>query len=268
VLRGLGWLRNAIDFPMRQFFRLRRPGCQLPCEPKDGLFPVEALPEVERLVGAYGLEGWAKESGRTDFAASLFYAQMLERAWQEAGVTLPERATVLDAGCGDWFYVQPLYGLLLRYGTEGPRSVQLDGVELDAFALYEGFHSRYDWATAYVGGCEGARYHSTDIRRYDRSVDMALMLFPFLFPDDLRRWGLPRRYLRPAEYLRHVWRLVKPGGWLVLANLGEEERVEQHRLLAECAIPIRWWVTHTSPLFNYAEPRFVTLVRKEPGAAH
>ncbi len=265
MLHGLHWVRNAIDFPLRQLIRLRRPGCRLPYEPKARLFPAEALPEAERLVRTYHLARWEESSGRTDFAASLFYAQMLERALREAGVTLPERVTALDAGCGDWFYVQPLYELLRYYGTTRPRTVELDGVELDAYALYEGFHSRYDLALTYAAGCENARYHPIDIRRYTRSADLAFMLFPFLFPDDLRRWGLPKRFLRPTDYLRHVWGLVRPGGWLVIANLGDAERVEQHRLLSGAGLPTVWWGTHTSPLYRYEQPRTLTVLHKEPG---
>lgn len=258
----LGWLRNAIDYPIRQLIRLRRGLPALPAEPKDGLFPPPVQAEAERLVRCYGLERWAQQSDRTDFAASLFYLQMLERAMEEGGVALPPRVTALDAGCGDWFYVQALYGLLQHHGAPAGRPVELDGVELDAWALYEGFHSRYDWARAYAFGCDGAAYLPQDIRRYNRPVDIAFMLFPFLFADDLRRWGLPRRFLRPGDYLRHVWGLVKPGGWLVIANLGEAEREAQHRLLTEGGIPVHWWSMHTSPLFNYEQPRFVTVIQR------
>lgn len=262
MLSLFGWLRNAIDYPIRRLIRLRRGAPALPAEPKEELFPPEVMGEAQRLVRAYGLEEWARESGRTDFAASLFYLQMLERAFAEAGVALPKSIRAVDAGCGDWFYVPPLYGLLRHYGAAPPRQVTLDGVELDAWALYQGFHSRYDWAQAFSSDCEGATYLPQDIRRYGRPVDIAFMLFPCLFADDLRRWGLPRRFLRPAEYLRHVWGLVRPGGWLVVANLGEAERQAQHQLLAGASIHIQWWGVHTSPLFRYQEPRFITVARK------
>ncbi|MFZ5826235.1 MAG: hypothetical protein ACOY94_18220 [Bacillota bacterium] len=262
MFAAFGWLRNAIDYPIRQMIRLRRGAPRLPAEPKEGLFPPRAQAEAARLARSYGLDRWARESRRTDYAASLFYLQMLERAFHEAGVALPNPVTALDAGCGDWFYVRALHGLLRYYGSATPRAVTLDGVEVDAWALYEGFHSRYDWAQAYMAGCPGASYLPGDIRRYDRPVDVAFMLFPFLFPDDLRRWGLPRRFLRPAEYLRHVWGLVKPGGWLVIANLGEAERAEQHRLLKEASISVRWFATHTSALFEYDKPRQLTVAQK------
>jgi SAM-dependent methyltransferase len=258
----LHWLRNEIDFRIRSTLRLRRPGPKLPHEPKDELFDSETTEEVERLVTTYDLHLWQQQSGRTDFAASLFYLQMLERALNEANITLPDPISALDAGCGDWFYVQALYGLLRRHGGGAPRSVALDGVELDAYQPYAGFRARLDWAEAFMAGLDGVCYIPGDIRRYDRQVDIAFMLFPFLFPQDVRRWGLPRRYLEPAELLGHVYSLLKPGGWLVIANLGEAERDARDRLLAAAGLRPVWAGRHVSPLFAYRQDRYLCVITK------
>jgi SAM-dependent methyltransferase len=259
----LGWLRNEVDFRMRQWIRLRRGPARLPGEPKDGLFAGAAAAEAERLVAAYGLERWRTESGRTDFAASLFYAAMVETALREASVSLPDPLTVLDAGAGDWFYVRPLHGMMRWYGRSEPREVSLDGVELDAYALYRGWRSRFDWAEAYVGGLPGVRYLAGEVAAYRRPVDLALMLFPFLFPADARRWGLPRRYVQPEAVLAHVWSLVRPGGTLLIANLGEAERKEQGRLLREAGLQPVWSERFESPLFSYDQPRYVWVITRK-----
>lgn len=214
-------------------------------------------------MAAYGLDRWQEEAGRTDFAASLFYAAMVEAALRGAGVTLPDPLTALDAGAGDWFYVRPLYGVLRSFGAAVPRDVSLDGVELDAYALYRGWRSRFDWAEAYVGGLPGVQYLPGDIGAYRRPVDLALMLFPFLFAADAERWGLPRRYLQPAAVLDCVWRLVRPGGALLIANLGEVERTEQLRLLAQAGLRPVWSERFDSPLFSYELPRFVTVIVRD-----
>lgn len=257
---ALDWLRNEMDFRLRMLLRWRRPGARLPAEAKDGLFEPELLPEVRRLVQAYGLADWERVSGRVDFAASLFYLQMLERALTAAEIRLPPDLTALDAGCGDWFYVQALAGLLRYFG--GTRAVTLIGVEVDAYRPYADFRSRVDWADAYMNGLAGVSYLASDIRRFRTPVRIGFMLFPFLFGADVRRWGLPGRYLQPAALLAHVWSLVEPGGLLVIANLGEAEREAQHRLLQEAGLQPVWWGRHESPLFTYREPRFVTVVRK------
>ncbi|MDF2627643.1 MAG: hypothetical protein K0R39_1474 [Symbiobacteriaceae bacterium] len=264
-----GWLRNEVDFRIRQWVRLRRGPARLPGESKAGLFGAAGAggaagaAEAERLVTTYGLQQWQMASGRTDFAASLFYAAMVEAALHGAQVALPDPLTVLDAGAGDWFYVRPLYGVLRSLGAAAPRQLSLDGVELDAYALYRGWRSRFDWAEAYVGGLPGVRYLPGDIRAYGRPAHLALMLFPFLFPADAQRWGLPRRCLQPGAVLAHVWSLVRPGGALLIANLGEAERQEQTRLLKEAGLQPVWRERFDSPLFSYEQPRFVTVVRRK-----
>jgi len=256
----LGWLRNELDFRLRMALRLRRPGARLPAEDKEGLFEPDLQEEVRRLVQTYGLQRWERESGRIDFAASLFYLQMIERALVEADVRLPPIVTVLDAGCGDWFYVQALYGLLHRFGGERP--VLLHGVEVDAYRPYAGLRSRMDWAEVYMGGLPGVAYLPGDIRQFSQPVQFACLLFPFLFSADVRRWGLPKRYLQPAELLAHLFGLVAPGGTLVIANLGEAERDEQQRLLAVAGLTPAWQGQHESRLFAYRQARYVTVVRK------
>lgn len=260
MFSSLHWLRNELDYQLRNRLRLRRGLPQIPAETKEGLFPPDAQPEADRLVREYHLADWAVRSPRTDFAASLFYLQMLERALREAGAALPSSVKASDAGAGDWFYGRALYRLLQHYGTTEPRQVALDGVEVDAYALYSGFHSRRDWAEAYVAGLPGVRYLPGDIRGYTQQVDLALLLFPFLFEGDVSRWGLPRRYLRPGELLDHVWGLVAPGGYLLIANVSEAEHQELMRLLEERHLPICWTGSHESALYAYPSPRYLTVL--------
>ncbi|MNT68548.1 hypothetical protein D3C72_2067920 [compost metagenome] len=113
-----------------------------------------------------------------------------------------------------------------------------------------------------MGALAGVRYRAQDVRAYDRPVDVAFMLYPFLFEDDHRAWGLPRRYLRPAELLAHVSGLVKPGGTLVIANQGAAERERQHALLAEAGLPVAWWGRHRTELYPFEPERYLTVVVK------
>jgi hypothetical protein len=250
-----------LDFPLRRLVRWRRGGAAFAPEPKAGLFSGEAETEAARLVATYGLGAWEARANRHDFAVSLGYLQGLERAFREAGVTLPAQVSALDAGPSDWFYVQAQHALLSRYGAENPREVALDGVELDAYRLYKNLRSRHDWAMCYIGDLAGVRYMAQDVRRYDRPVDLAFMLYPFLFADDHNRWGLPRGLLRPEALLAHVSGLIRPGGYLVIANQGAAEREAQHRLLEAAGLSVIWWSRHDTALFAFEPERYLTVVR-------
>lgn len=262
---GAFWLVHRLglvelDFPVRSRIRWRRGTPSLPHESKVGLFDPAAQPEAERLVVRYGLEPWAQASGRGAFECSLIYLQMLERAFEAGGVTLPPALAAVDIGPSDWFYVRSEHAFLQRWGTEAPRTVTLDGVELDAWRLYLDLRTRCDWAEAYIGGLPGVRYVPADGITYDRPVDVALMFFPFLFLADHRQWGLPRKLLRPEALLAHVAALVKPGGVLFIVNQGAAEREFQHRLLAEAGLQVRWWSLYESPLAAFEPEWYVTLV--------
>lgn len=253
-----------LDYPLRQLVRWRRGAPPLPAEPKAGLFTGDTLARAEQLVGAYGLAGWRQVSGRSAYARSLFYLEMLVHAFDAAGLSLPERVTAVDVGVADWFYAPVLHGFLRHHGTAAPRTALLDGLELDAFRVFADFRSRHDWATATIAGLSGTRYLPIDARRYTRRVDVAFMFYPFIFQADHSRWGLPRRHLRPAELLERVLANLAPGGVLLIANQGPAERLEQHRLLAEAGLTVAWWGRHDSGFHTYEPERYVTVVVK-PG---
>jgi hypothetical protein len=249
-----------LDFPVRSRIRWRRGTPRLPHESKAALFDPEGQPEADRLVARYGLETWAEASGRGAFECSLIYLHMLERGFEAAGVHLPDHLRAVDVGPCDWFYVQAEHAFLRRWGTTRPRSVTLDGVELDAWRLYLDLRSRADWAEAYIGGLPDVRYHGMDGLAFTRPVDVALMFFPFLFMADHRQWGLPRKLLRPDALLAHVVSLVVPGGTLFVVNQGEAERAFQHDLLRQLGLEVRWWEAYRHPLAAFEPEWYVTVV--------
>lgn len=259
VLHRLGVVE--LDFPIRQKIRWRRGAPALPHASKSGLFSDEGQRTAHRIVEKYGLEDWEQQSGFGAFEASLFYLEMMERAFEACDVHLPDPLVAVDVGPSDWFYVQTLHAFLTSWQQPQRRRVSLDGVELDAWRLYRDLRSRADWAEAYVGSLPDVNYLAQDIRTYRRPVDLALMFFPFLFQSDHRAWGLPARYLQPAALLKHVVSLIQPGGILLVVNQGSDERDRQHQLFAEAGLPIAWSACHTSSLAEFSPERYVTLVQ-------
>ncbi|MEB3196315.1 MAG: hypothetical protein VKP62_03840 [Candidatus Sericytochromatia bacterium] len=259
LLHRLGVIE--LDYPVRSRIRWRRNTPRLPHEDKTGLFDPAAEPEVNRLVSRYQLEAWAEASGRGAFECSLIYLHMVERAFEGAGVALPEPLTAVDIGPCDWFYVQSIIGFLRHWGSATPRTIHFDGVELDAYRLYLDLRSRHDWAEAYIGDVPGVTYLASDGLAYERQVDVAFMFFPFIFMTDHRKWGLPRNLLRPESLLAHVVRCLKPGGTLLITNQGAAERERQHAMLAELGLEVSWYEAYQHPLAAFEPDWHVTLVR-------
>lgn len=265
-------LRNSIDYPLREWVRWRRRGLRVPNEPKQALFagwpPAEhgqAEGTAARLLGVYALQSLHAHSRADNYRENLFYLEMLERALNCAGQTLPAAVQAADVGCAAWNYVAALHALLRYWQAPTGRAVQLRGFEADAWRVYANFYSRHDHALANMRALAGVEYVPRAFTAEPRAYNLITMLFPFLFGHDHLRWGLPRPAFMPAALLRSVWASLQPGGLLIIANQGAAEHTEQQRLLA--LLPARPLAAfeHVSPLFSYAVARFVIVTAKPAG---
>ena len=102
-------LRNAIDYPLREWVRWRRSGLRVPNESKQALFSSWPLAErgqaegtAARLLDVYALEPLHAHSRADNYRENLFYLEMLERALNCAGQTLPAAVQAADVGCARW----------------------------------------------------------------------------------------------------------------------------------------------------------------------
>jgi hypothetical protein len=267
-------LRNAIDYPLRQFFRWRRAGLQLRNEPKDNLYATLPLPEREQararaaqLAERYDLSYLYAHSRRRNYCENLFYLEVIERALESADLTGLQQLSNLvaaDIGPSHWFYVHALYAALRQWRTDRPRAVTLTAYEADAYRVYGDLYSRYDYALAHKRGLpdDKVRYLPQPFNLQPAAFNVVTMLFPFVFVRDHLGWGLPRGRFDPAALLAEAWASVKPGGALVIVNQGEAEHKAQCTLLTAQAIPIVTAYRHDSALFKYDLPRFVLVATK------
>jgi len=216
------------------------------------------------LIERYGLAGLVERGRRRDVLENLYYLELITSGLERAGATLLERVEAVDVGVSDWFYAPALVAALRWWRARRPREPVVWGIETDPGQRYADGHTREDWARWHTAGLPEATYLTDDARRWDRPVDVATMLFPFLFSRDSDDWGLPRRLFRPAELLGRVWSCLRPGGVLLVASQGERERDEQRRLLARTRIE-----TTTEPFesafWSYELARYLHVARKQAG---
>jgi SAM-dependent methyltransferase len=267
-------LRNALDYPLRQFFRWRRAGLRLRNEPKDNLFThlppdqrASAQATADRLQARYSLDYLRAHSTARNFRENLFYLELLERALDSTDLTGRVKLRfaqdlsglrAADIGPSHWFYVHALYGLWQWWGG-AQREVTLTAYEGDAFRVYHDLHSRWDHAQAHKQGLpeDRVRYEPHAFTRQPATFDAVTMLFPFVFIKDHLEWGLPRGAFDPAQLLAEAWSSLKPGGVLILVNQGEAEHAAQRQMLEQQSIPVSAAFRHDSLLFQYDPPRFV-----------
>ena len=257
-------VKNAIGHSLRQLIKRKKGVPLIPNESKQELFSHLPLNErkqadvtARQLFSNFRLQDLYENSSADNFRQNLFYLEMLERAFLEADVQIPQNISAADIGPSDWFYVKALYAALKWWKNFDGREVQLTGYEADAFRVYPNGFSRYDFAQSYIQGLEKVQYIPEKFTRQPENYDLITMLFPFVFIKDHLKWGLPFRRFDPIKLLRDVWDSLKPGGVLIIVNQGEaEHRAQKDMLLLENIRPAAAF-QHPSQLYHYKLVRYV-----------
>ncbi len=269
MLQALLRLRNAIDYPLRQFFRWRRGGFVPHASSKEGLFahlPAprrKAAEQLEaRLREQYHLASFERAASAQNYRENLFYLHMLETALERGGCALPDPLLAADIGPSHWFHVQGLYALLRRWHAPDGRGLQLEGYEADPYRIYSDLRSRYDHAIGHLRGLKGAAYLPRAFSPQPARFSLILMLFPFVFEQDHLEWGLPGLLFRPDDLLHAAWQSLRPGGTLMVVNQGAAEHARQReRLLAAGIEPVAAFA-QDDLLYSYPYERFVLVAKR------
>ena len=264
IFNTLFSLHNKIDFTLRQTVHWSRPGLRLANQSKQNLF--ENLPDANRqdarkvawdLFQKYQLESIYNLSSQDNYCENLFYLELLQRAFSQSQIVLPDPVQVVDIGPSSWFYVRALYQFLRLWNAPTERTVDLVGYEEDPFRVYANWHSRYDHAVAYTANLAGVTYIPGPFPAITKSWDVALLFFPFVFLKDHLEWGLPQDFHNPQKLLEQAWESVRPGGVLLIVNQGPQEAEAQQKMLAAANISVLETFKFESTVYHYALPRYV-----------
>lgn len=262
-------LRNALDYPLRQYFKWHRGYPAIKNEPKENMYAHLSLDQCQQaeevaahIRKSYHLDSFFSNSSSENYRENLFYIEFLQAALDQAAIQLPPSLAVADIGASHWFYVQGMAALLKWWRSPEGRQVELTGYEVDAYRIYSDFHARYDHAQAHMRALPGVRYLPQGFHRQPNTFDLITMLFPFVFIGDHLRWGLPRPTFAPAQLLENVWASLKAGGALVIVNQGEQEHQAQREMLLAADIQPLVAFSHNSLLFQYDLPRYVLVARR------
>lgn len=216
--------RNRLFWKLREKLRFSREGYR-----ETGNEETRFDPEAARLEMQYALGFLKGRIAAPVYLKNLATLWILERMLD--GVTLPPRDfNVLEPGCQDFARLPALRAYLRDRRCE-PR---ITGVEVDAFPVLEGFHSRADKARYYLSLPPGAgadRYEARDFFRWGDPAYLVFCFYPFVSSNPALAWGLPKEFGRAKEWVEAFERNLVAGGYLMVVHQGdwEEEAFDEAR---------------------------------------
>ncbi len=225
---------NPVFFRLRNAVRFRRSGYSERREhPPQERLELDVAARAGILPLANGLSEWS-------WRANLHVYDLLSAILDRTPPAKSKGASVLDVGSKNFEYAPGLLGAL-RGRFEGP--VMLTGIELDAYRVYRGMHSRFDAAEYFLDlsatlfrDSPRGRYLAGNVLRHRETYDLITWFSPFLTPFPHLRWGLSRSSLEPRATLEHVLSLLRPGGMLIVVNQEPDESTIQRELFAASGV--------------------------------
>ena len=258
---------NAMTFSMRRALAWTRGAVRLSDEPKERLFEGALAVKEQGLRDRYRLGPLYERSTTYVYRENLYVLDLLERH----GPRLAGRTSIraIDVGSKDFRYA---FGLA-RWLRSSSREVSLTGLELDGYPMYPDLHSRREHGEAYAAQVDDAdvRYAVADFLTHEEAeVDVLFFFFPFVLEYALLRWGLPRRCFVPICLFEHAYRMLRPGGVVVVMNHTEEERLRQIELLEASGFEVTTSERSQCDLVDYANEvpeRSMTIARRRASSA-
>ena len=166
--------------------------------------------------------------------------------------------SVLDIGSKNWSYVKSEY----LFFTSLCKKLILDGIELDAYRVCTNLYNRYELAKYYSKVLKGTSYISGDFLKHAKKYDYIIWILPFVTEYPLTRWGLPLKYFKPAEMLKHAYDSLKSNGEMLIVNQGEYEYGVQKQLNKSLNITAEYY-GEIEDVFNiFKNKRYCTKITK------
>jgi hypothetical protein len=206
------------------------------------VLPEQARGPARALSSTYDLSAWSGGCSYREWVDSLYALDVLARVIPRE--LPPGRAVEIGAKNGSML---PALATLTGRGC--------DAIELDAHRRYLWGSTRRVYGEALAARFPDCRFVADDVRNVAGPWALATWWLPFLTPGPLEAWGLPARFLVPAELLEVVRSRILPGGALFVVNQGEEEGALQGRLFDQLGMRATSLGAIESALSPFERPR-------------
>lgn len=212
-------------------------------------WPQAARARATELCERFDLSLWPQLSSAREFRENLFLLDFLDRCLPP---DIPP-GPAIDVGAKNGSTLPALW-------AAAPRP--WDAIELDPHRRYFNLATRRAHGEAMARVFPGCRYLCGSVLDLDGRYALITWILPFLFPEPLKAWGLPRRFFAPEKLLGHVLELLAPRGALLIVNQGEDEAEEQERLLRDLPTSSKPLGSLPADLSPFHRTRFGFLVRR------
>ncbi len=170
-----------------------------------------------------------------------------------------ESIKVLDIGSKNFYYIKSMHNFFSSFSN----NFQIDGVEIDAYRLYLNFYSRFEAAKFYIKEYDNVNYIPDDLMNINEKYDYITWFLPFLYKKTQSYWGLPNKFFKPKEMLKHAYSLLNPCGEMLVMNQTKDEYDKQISLYEELGYDYLALNEVENNYFECDYPRFLSIVYKK-----
>jgi hypothetical protein len=195
-----------------------------------GAAKIQVTGEAAGLERRYGLAPLKLKLSEDTYLKNIATLAMLESQLAPILATLPSAIEVLEPGTQD-FSRLPAFDAFFRAKKI---TAAITALELDAFPLLQGFHSRADKAAyfqALLTDTSRHRFLAVDFFRWRKRYDCILCFYPFVSVNPALAWGIPAEFGNASAWLESFVANLKPNGLLLVVHQGrwEEEAFDEER---------------------------------------
>ena len=246
-------LKNSFDFFLRNMITISRKNYTEKGVNAEKVFNCDEQKKLYSLLKEkYDLSPLYKYND-INFLTNLYFLDIFDKYI----FTEKRDVSVLDIGSKNWNYAGSEYIFFGKNADE----LCLNGIELDAYRLCTNLYNRYEISKFYTKEFKNTNYIAGDFMTHNRQYDYIIWFLPFITEYPHIRWGLPLKYFKPEEMLKHAFKLLNDDGELLIINQGEKEYKIQKELYRGLNISYQDIGEVTNVFSPFKNKRFCTIVK-------
>ncbi len=221
---------NTLLFNIHNRLRLSRKNYhETACQQLDFLSPEQIL-QIDHLKNKYTVN-FENEFNQIHSLENYFILFLLDEIFSAGKINLQTISceTLLDIGSKNFCYVAALFHAF--------HPEMITGVEIDAYRLYQDFHTRYSYAHYYCSLYANTQYRVMNILDHNEPSAIITCFYPYVSKDPLIAGGLSKKFLAPQKIFEHAYNLlntnviqsgsegtsIRKNSLFIMVNQGEAE---------------------------------------------